>query len=139
MNENLTPTPGRDVPGRSHPLRGASGRPARRIGAAALGLTLALTGVACSSSKKTSTDTGSGGSTTPANQQLASATLNGDGSSFQLAFQQAGIAGFTAVQPKVTVNYQGNGSGDGKKDLGNQIVQFAGTDSPGRSRRGMPP
>ena len=129
MNENLTPTPGRDVPGRSHSLRGASGRPARRIGAAALGLTLALTGVACSSSKKSSTDTGSSGSTTPANQQLASATLNGDGSSFQLAFQQAGIAGFTALQPKVTINYQGNGSGAGKKDLGNQIVQFAGTDS----------
>jgi phosphate transport system substrate-binding protein len=127
MNENLTPTPDRDLPGLvTTTRRHATGRFARKAGAAALGLSLAFTAVACSSSNKSST---SGATTIPANQQLAAATLNGDGSSLQLAFQQAGIAGFTAQQPKVTINYQGNGSGAGKKDLGNQIVEFAGTDS----------
>ena len=46
-----------------------------------------------------------------------SGTLNGSGSTFQLPFNQAAIAGFQSVAPNVTVNYGGGGSGKGKTDL----------------------
>ncbi len=58
-----------------------------------------------------------------------SATLNGSGSTFQAALQEAAKAGFLEVAPKVTVNYGGGGSGKGKTDLAGQVVDFAGSDS----------
>jgi phosphate transport system substrate-binding protein len=81
--------------------------------AAALGL------AACSSS---STPSGSSGSLT--------GTLNGSGSSFQLIFQQTAIQSFKSIQPGMTVNYGGGGSGKGRTDLASNVVQFAGSDSP---------
>jgi len=63
-------------------------------------------------------------------KQLASATLNGDGSTFQLAFNQVVIGAFKPVQKSVTVNYQGVGSGQGRTDFANKVVDFAGTDAP---------
>jgi phosphate transport system substrate-binding protein len=116
MNSHLTSNLGRNLSGRTAPRTG------RKAGLAALGLALAVSGVACGSSKKASSKGSSNG-------QLATATLNGQGSSFQLAFEQAAIAGFNVAQPNVTINYQGTGSGAGKKSLGNQIADFAGTDS----------
>ena len=138
MNENLTPTPGRDVPGRSHSLRGASGRPARRIGAAALGLTLALTGVACSSSKKTSTDTGSSGSTTPArpaagerHAERRRLVVPGSRSSRRAS------PGFTAPAAQGHHELPGHRLGRGQEGPRRpDRVDFAGTDSPGQGRRG---
>jgi len=82
--------------------------------AAALGL------AACSSSS--STPSGSTGS--------LSGTLNGSGSSFQLIFQQTAIQNFRSIQPGMTVNYGGGGSGKGRTDLASNVVQFAGSDSP---------
>ena len=82
--------------------------------AAALGL------AACSSSS--STPSGSSGS--------LSGTLNGSGSSFQLIFQQTAIQNFRSIQPGMTVNYGGGGSGKGRTDLASNVVQFAGSDSP---------
>jgi len=59
-----------------------------------------------------------------------SGTLNGSGSTFQLTFQQAAISQFKSVQPGITVNYGGGGSGKGRTDLSSNVVQFAGSDSP---------
>jgi phosphate transport system substrate-binding protein len=89
------------------------------VGAALAAMALSLT--ACSSS----TNTGGGGSS-----GSLSGTLNGSGSTFQLTFQQTAIQSFKSVQPDMTVNYGGGGSGKGRTDLAGGVVQFAGSDSP---------
>ena len=66
----------------------------------------------------------------PSTKKLASATLNGDGSTFQLGFNQVVIGGFKQAQNAVTVLYNGNGSGTGRTDFVNKTVDFAGTDAP---------
>ena len=63
-------------------------------------------------------------------KKLPSATLNGSGSTFQLAFDQAAIQEFTTLQPDITINYSGGGSGKGRQDFADSVVQFAGTDAP---------
>jgi phosphate transport system substrate-binding protein len=80
-------------------------------------------GAACSSdttTTSTSTSSGSG--------QLSGA-LNGSGSSFQDVFDQKVITDFKAKAAGVSVTYTKSGSGAGKQDLQNAVVQFAGTDS----------
>jgi len=57
------------------------------------------------------------------------ATLNGSGSTFQKAFDQAVIESFQKANSGITVNYAGGGSGKGKTDLQTKTVDFAGTDS----------
>jgi phosphate transport system substrate-binding protein len=59
-----------------------------------------------------------------------SGTLNGSGSTLQLVYQQQAIQSFKSVQPSITVNYGGGGSGKGRTDLASNVVQFAGSDSP---------
>jgi phosphate transport system substrate-binding protein len=59
-----------------------------------------------------------------------SGTLNGSGSTFQLTFQQAAIQGFKSVEPSITVNYSGVGSGTGRTNLAAGTTNFAGSDSP---------
>ncbi|HEV8274268.1 MAG TPA: phosphate ABC transporter substrate-binding protein PstS [Streptosporangiaceae bacterium] len=58
-----------------------------------------------------------------------SGTLNGSGSTFQLTFQQTAIQSFKAIQPNITVNYGGGGSGKGRTDLASGVVQYAGSDT----------
>jgi phosphate transport system substrate-binding protein len=58
-----------------------------------------------------------------------SATLNGSGSSFQQTYDEAAIAAFAEQASGVTVNYGAGGSGKGKQDLADKVVDFAGTDS----------
>jgi phosphate transport system substrate-binding protein len=58
-----------------------------------------------------------------------SGTLNGSGATFPLAFYQDAIQGFSGVAKGVTVNYNGVGSGQGKKDLAAGTSDWAGTDS----------
>ena len=102
----------------------------RTVVAAALLTAIALFGAACSSSKtSTTTGTTAGGSSSNFDYSGLSGTLNGSGSTFQKTFDEAAIAGFADVAPNVTVNYAGGGSGQGKTDLSNQVVQWAGTDS----------
>ena len=91
-------------------------------GAAVAAMALSL--AACSSS---TTGTTSGGGSSGGK---LSGTLNGSGSSFQLIFQQTAISDFKSVQPGMTVNYGGGGSGKGRTDLAGGVVQFAGSDSP---------
>jgi phosphate transport system substrate-binding protein len=85
--------------------------PALAVGLAALG-----TGATASAATKA--------------KKLATATLNGSGSTLQLAFDQQAIAQFTKGQPNVTINYAGGGSGKGRQDLSDQVTDFAGSDSP---------
>jgi phosphate transport system substrate-binding protein len=59
-----------------------------------------------------------------------SGTINASGSTFQTNFQQGAISAFKAVQPNVTVNYGGGGSGAGRTALYSNTVLFAGSDSP---------
>lgn len=57
-------------------------------------------------------------------------TLNASGSTFQKAYQEAAIEGFTKTHKNVTINYGSGGSGKGRQDLADQVVDFAGADSP---------
>jgi phosphate transport system substrate-binding protein len=74
----------------------------------------------------TGTNDGSGSSADVSN---LSGTLNGSGSTFQNTYEEVAIAGFQEQAPKLTVNYNAVGSGQGKTDLANKVVDFAGTDS----------
>lgn len=91
-------------------------------GIAALAVAVSLS--ACSSSPSSP----SGGSSPTA--AALSGTLNGSGSTFQTVFQQAAISQFKTVQPGMTVNYGGGGSGKGRSDLASGVVNYAGSDSP---------
>ena len=57
-------------------------------------------------------------------------TLNGSGSTFQKAFEEAAIVSFGKANPGIKVNYAGGGSGKGRQDLADMVVDFAGSDSP---------
>ena len=95
-------------------------------GVAVAGVALAaaaLSLAACSSSSTTTGGSSGGGSA------KLSGTLNGSGSTFQLTFQQTAISNFKSVQPNMTVNYGGGGSGKGRTDLASNVVQYAGSDT----------
>jgi phosphate transport system substrate-binding protein len=94
------------------------------VALAAMGLSLA----ACSSSGSSSSSPSSAPSSSSSGK--LSGTLNGSGSTFQLTFQQSAIQAFKSVQPNMTVNYGGGGSGKGRTDLASGVVSFAGSDSP---------
>jgi phosphate transport system substrate-binding protein len=100
-------------------------------GAAIITAALALAG--CSSSAVPggpAAPAAPGGRAAPADGDVLSGTLNASGSTFQLTFQEVAISGFKAVQPGVTVNYGGVGSGAGRAALAASTVDFAGSDSP---------
>ncbi|MDQ1521372.1 MAG: phosphate transport system substrate-binding protein [Actinomycetota bacterium] len=84
---------------------------------------------ACGSSSKGSGSTSAGGNGSSADLSSLKGTLNGSGSSFQQTFDEAAIAGFQEKASGVTINYAGGGSGKGKQDLADKVVDFAGTDS----------
>ena len=58
-----------------------------------------------------------------------SGTINGAGSSAQQAAMQTWMAGFSAEQPGVTVNYDPVGSGGGREQFLDGGVSFAGSDA----------
>jgi phosphate transport system substrate-binding protein len=91
---------------------------------------MALSLAACSSSSSSGGSTASSSPSSGSSTAKVSGTLNGSGSTFQLTFQQTAIASFKSVQPNVTVNYGGGGSGKGVTDLASGTVQYAGSDSP---------
>ena len=105
----------------------------RRVWALTAVVVMTVIAAACSSSSSTSTSssTGSSSGATGANIDYSklTGTLNGSGSSFQDAFNQKAKSEFAKKASGVTVNYTKSGSGAGKTDLQNQVVQFAGTDS----------
>jgi phosphate transport system substrate-binding protein len=66
--------------------------------------------------------------TTTAAAVKLSATLNASGATFPKTFYEEAIAAFTKDQSGVTINYGGGGSGKGRQDLADGIVDWAGTD-----------
>jgi phosphate transport system substrate-binding protein len=58
-----------------------------------------------------------------------SGTISGAGSSAQQAAMEAWIAGFTAVSPDATINYDPSGSGAGRDQFTGGGVAFAGSDA----------
>jgi phosphate transport system substrate-binding protein len=60
--------------------------------------------------------------------QGGSATLNGSGSTFQQPYNEEVIGAFKQKNPNVTINYSGGGSGKGRQDFADQVVDYAGTD-----------
>ena len=75
---------------------------------------------------------------TPSQAKLASATLNGSGSTFQYGYDQVVIGGFKQQQKSVTINYQPVGSGTGRTDFANGTTDFGGTDAPYKSTDPQP-
>jgi phosphate transport system substrate-binding protein len=67
-------------------------------------------------------------STTTVAMANLEATLNASGATFPKTFYEEAIASFTEANPGVTINYGGGGSGKGRQDLADQIVDWAGTD-----------
>jgi len=72
----------------------------------------------------------SGGSDGGSSGSGLSGTLNGSGSTLQLVYEQQAIQNFKSIQPSMTVNYGGGGSGKGRTDLAGGTVNYAGSDSP---------
>ena len=115
------------------------------LGGVALSLVMAACGSDSSSSDTTSAapaseaassaapGTAGGAETTAAageDLSALSATLNASGATFPQAFYEEAIAAFKDDAPDVTINYGGGGSGKGRQDLADQVVDFAGSDGP---------
>src|SRR5689334_16170666 len=106
---------------------GRTGRVTSILLAGAMAAVLAACG---SSSSSDSASSGSSGASGTAAGGSASGTLNASGSSFQLPYQQSAIQAYKSINPNLTVNYGGGGSGKGRTDLAGQVVDYAGSDSP---------
>jgi phosphate transport system substrate-binding protein len=109
----------------------------RRLAIAGI-VTFSLVAVACSDDKKSDTtepaattapssSTAGTTATTEAPANL-SAELNASGATFPKSFYEEAIAVFSDANSGVTINYAGGGSGKGRQDLADQIVDWAGTD-----------
>ena len=94
----------------------------------AIGLFVAACGKDDNDKSSSSTSTTAGGSSSVDYSSL-SGTINGSGSSFTNQFLAASIAALQDKASGLTVNYNPTGSGQGKKDFGTGLVDFAGTDS----------
>src|SRR5262249_52010556 len=66
----------------------------------------------------------------PSSPKLSPATLTASGATFPLGFYQVAIGDYKKVQKAVTINYQGVGSGTGRQNFIDQVVDFAGSDAP---------
>jgi phosphate transport system substrate-binding protein len=102
-------------------------RSSRFAGLVAPLVALAMVAVACGGGDDdTTTSSGAGGTQTT--EPRLSATLNASGATFPKGFYEVVIAGYQKVQPGVTVNYNGTGSGAGRQALQDGVVDFAGSD-----------
>src|SRR5690606_26080124 len=82
------------------------------------------------SAEETSDDTDAGTAAPAAGAGELSGTLAGAGASSQDSAMAAWVAGYNAdVEPNVTVNYDGVGSGAGREQFIAGAVQFAGSDA----------
>ncbi len=95
--------------------------------------TLALLG-ACGGKKEeggTKADPGSAaGGSAAAQPTDGPVTLNASGATFQKAFQEVAVEAYTKTNPKTKINYGAGGSGKGRQDFADQVVDFACTDAP---------
>jgi phosphate transport system substrate-binding protein len=91
----------------------------------ALSVVLALGAAACGSDD--TTDSGTGGTTDTSSVQLTG-VLKGSGATFPKGFYEVAIEAFKAEQPGLTIEYPGGGSGTGRQNLQDGVVDFAGSD-----------
>ncbi len=68
-------------------------------------------------------------SSAPTALPAGSVQLNGAGATFPVPVYTEWIFAYQYVDPSVTINYQGTGSGGGKKAIVDNTVDFAGSDS----------
>jgi phosphate transport system substrate-binding protein len=99
----------------------------RVLAGVALVATIALAG--CGGNDDNSGDTGTDAGSGSNEYANLSGELKGGGASFPNAFYTEAIAEFKGVASKLTVTYNSVGSGQGKKDFGANLTDFAGTDS----------
>ncbi len=126
MNKHNNPT-----------IAGGFRQRSRRLIATSVALAAALGAAACGGPSGSESGTGSKPSGAhakrdgfdPSSLKGISATLSGSGSTFQANFLNSSIDVLAGAVPGVTINYGGGGSGKGKTDLQNGVVDFAGTDS----------
>lgn len=111
----------------------------RRTGAVVGILALSLIGAACSSSSSTkdttaatTADTAVAEETTTTVAGLDYSKLSGSlvasGATFPKSFYDEAIANLATTAPDLTIEYGGGGSGKGRSDLQEKVVDFAGTD-----------
>jgi phosphate transport system substrate-binding protein len=105
------------------PAPGLSRRPAV---AAAVGLLVLLVAAGCRAVPADTTTLGTG---LRGNYAGLRGAVVGSGSTFQAPFQEVAIDQFGSVAPDVDVNFHPSGSGRGKQELADQLVDFAATDS----------
>lgn len=100
-------------------------------------ISLSLVASACGSDKSSDGTTapvateGAAATTTPASSvdfTTLSGSLVGSGATFPKGFYDDSIATLADVAPGLTVEYGGGGSGKGRSDLQEMVVDFAGTD-----------
>lgn len=87
---------------------------------------------ASTTAAKATETTASGASTTgkatPTTQAKITAELKSSGATFPKAFYEQALADYKKVQPGVTQAYGAGGSGKGRQDFADQLVDWAGTD-----------
>lgn len=91
-----------------------------------LSLVAAVAVASCGGKK----DDASGSSKAVDGKSSGPASISGAGSTFQKAFQEQSIASFKKKNPDIKVTYGGGGSGTGRQQLSDQVLDFAGSDSP---------
>ncbi len=96
---------------------------------AAVGLVAGACGSDSNDSGTSTTKPASGGATSNVDFAALSGTINGSGATFPKAFYEEAIGAFQDVASKLTVTYNGVGSGQGKKDLAAGTSDWAGSDS----------
>lgn len=84
---------------------------------------LAVSIIACGGKKDPDKTGGGGGGG-------GDVTLNASGATFQKAAQEITIEAFAKANPNIKVNYGGGGSGKGRQDFADGVVDFACTDAP---------
>ena len=103
---------------------------------------LVLVGVALAVLAGCGSNSGDNGGTSGgdnANGSNLSGELKASGASFPDAYYQEVISAFKEKAPDVTVTYNAVGSGTGKKEFGQGLTDFAGSDSLVKDDDGVPP
>jgi len=71
-----------------------------------------------------------GGKKDPGGGGGGTVSLNASGATFQKAAQEVTIEAFGKAHPNIKVNYGAGGSGKGRQDFSDQVVDFACSDAP---------
>jgi phosphate transport system substrate-binding protein len=90
---------------------------------------LVLSACSATANAGSSTPPASSSSSSSGNAQSGSVSINGAGSTFAQPVYTQWIDAYKTVNTSVTLNYQGIGSGGGKKGIIDNTLDFAGSDS----------